>query len=318
MQQDNPPRNRAERRAAAHKRAPAAALVRPRQPHNPSAHPGQAIGTGAQSESGSVDCPNEAGPRPGETWEQADARIGADLTALHGRADRPPADRGKAMSHKAGGSKQARVWETLVGYYALAGLAISRVDQVDGQIIVANAEKCADAWIAAGKGNPQIMHALELITIAGPYTALVTIHVTLLFSIMDRHGVSPFAGLFARAATQEGPPSARKHGRAQTPSAVGAPEPSPLPYQPAGANAPTEAPPAPPPYQGDDFLVIPDEGLPAEIDVALREMARATGRPYQELRQEALVELAQLRMQQNGRGNHVQTPGALGAPVARE
>jgi hypothetical protein len=312
--QDQAPRNRAERRAAARKRAPAAAtLVRPqRAPHSSqSAHPGQVTGTGAPSGSDSAEYGpgGTLGPQPGETWAQAEERVGAELRARGGMADTAPT---RSTSHKAGGSKQQRIWEALVSYYALAGLAVSRRDQQDGMLIVGNAEKCADAWIAAGKGNPQIMRALEMVTIAGPYTALVTVHVTLLFSILDRHGANPFAKLFEpRTSVPAAPARSAAAVRQQG-------EPAPLPYTPVGANAPTEAPAGPAQYQDDDFLVIPDEGIPAEIDVALREMARATGRPYQELRQEALVELAQMRMQQQNGHSRVQTPGALGAPVARE
>lgn len=288
--QDHPPQNRAERRAQARKgKQPGAALVRPFRPPQNKA-PEAAIGIGDPSASDD-EAAQQSGP------------ASVDFPFLAG-ADKPPADR--KVSHKAGGSKQQRIWETLVSYYALAGLGVSRLDRQDGMLIVANAEKCADAWIAAGKSNPSIMRALELVTIAGPYTALITVHVTLAFSIMDRHGANPFAGLFARQPAT-GPTPATGEEQAT---------PAPLPYVPLGANAPTEAAP-PPTYQGDEqgFLVIPDEGIPGDLDIMLREAARTTGRPYEELRQEALVELAQMRMAQNGQNGH--TPGALGAPVAR-
>lgn len=282
--QDHPPQNRAERRAASRKAKPA--LVRPfRQPQNKPQE--QAIGTGATSASDDLEA---------ETATQG-------INFPFGLAsDTPPTDR--KVSHKAGGTKQQRIWETLVSYYALAGMGVSRFDMADGALIVSNAHKFADAWVAAGKANPSIQHALEVITVAGPYTALISIHVGVVFAIMDNHGANPFAGLLTRAPVQSAPASSPQAG------------PAPLPYVPVGASAPTDNTP-PPTYQGDEsgFLVIPDEGLPAELDVALRQMAMQSGRPYEELRQEALVELAQMRMGQNG---HTVQPGTLGAPVGRQ
>lgn len=287
--QDKPPQNRAERRQQARSKGkPGASLVRPFRPQSQNTTPEAAIGTGSQSAED-----DEAAQQP-ET-------VGASLP-FSLPWDTPPADR--KVSHKAGGSKQANIQKTLVSYYALAGLGVSRWDMVDGQLIVANAEKCADAWVAAGKANPQIMRALELVTVAGPYTALVMVHVGLVFAIMDRHGANPLGNLFA-------PAPARPVENGPTPA-----EPAPLPYQPVGANAPTDAAPPPQTYAGDEsgLVIFPDEGLPAEIDIALRQLARQQGRPYEELRQEALVQIAQQRMAQNG---HIQQPGALGAPVAR-
>lgn len=286
--QDRAPANRAQRRQAARRQG--ATLVRPvGRPRNPSGPQSLVTGTGSPS---------------AETASASDEDEPVASTF-------PPADeapKGRKISHHAGGGKQERIYKTLVSYYALAGLAVSRWDQSDGMLIVSNAEACADAWIVAGKAQPSIMHALEMITVAGPYTALIMVHVQMAFSIMDRHGANPFKGLLSPVAA----PSAPTQSAKQSPSAPRS-EPAPLPYVPVGANAPTEAMPGPE-VLTPDMLVIPDEGLPAEIDVALREMARETGRPYQELRQEAIVELAQLRMQQNG---HTQTPGALGAPIAR-
>lgn len=290
--QDQPPQNRAARRAALHKRpAKGPALVHQPSPSRSAPH-GPAIGTGEPSEA------------PISDSDDADGEGASPFAAFMGGADRAPADR--KVSHHKGGSKQGRIRDTLVTYYALAGMAVARLDRADGELIVANAANCADAWIAAGKANPQIMRALEVITVAGPYTALIMVHAQVALAVMDRHGASPFAALFARPAVEPvGPARQRPEQR---------PEPAPLPYQPVGPGAPTEAPAAPLAYE--ELRVIPDEGLPADLDVALRQLARETRRPYEELRQEALVALAQDRMQQNG--HHVGTPGALGAPIAKE
>ena len=268
-----------------------------------------------------MDYPNEQGPTSGETWEQADARIGAYLKT-RSSGDKPPSDR--KVSHKAGASKQDRIYTTLLSYYGLAAFAVSRLDQLDGEIIAAQAEACAGAWVAAGKANPRIQRVLEIITVAGPYTALVMVHAELGMALMARHGTSPLA-LFrspenvannpTSTFTAQGSPNTR--GATMPPSGAEAPQPPPLPYQPVGAHAPTEAPAPPPVYVDPGLRVVPDEGIPAEIDVALRQMARQSGRPYEELRQEAMLELAQMRLQAQSNG-HNTVPGALGAPVERQ
>lgn len=228
-------------------------------------------------------------------WQPANDAVDRDF---------PPAN--KARGRPKAASKQQRVWETLVSYYTLGGLAVSRINQGDGQVVVAHAQDCADAWIAAGRANPQIMQALEMVTIAGPYMALITVHASLVITIMDRHGANPVKSLFGKAPTA---------GEEPAPPRGATPEPPPLPYVPVGPTAPTEAMPSPPPYVDEGVRIVPDEGLPADVDVALRQMARQTGRPYEELRQEAMVALAQQRMAANGRLTH---PGTLGAPVMKE
>ena len=250
------------------------------------------------------------------------------------RPDKPPSDR-KPTSHHKGASKQDRIYTTLVSYYGLAAFAVSRLDQMDGEIIATQAEACAGAWVAAGKANPKIQRVLEIITVGGPYMALVMVHAELAVALMARHGTSPLA-LFRspdsiahspqspnpqspQFTTQGSPKGTNARGATMPPSGSESaqPAPAPFPYQPVGANAPTEAPAPPPVFVDEGLRVVPDEGIPAEIDVALRQMARQSGRPYEELRQEALLELAQMRMQAQSNG-HTGLPGALGAPIVRE
>ena len=222
---------------------------------------------------------------------------------LSGGGDAAPA-RSKASHHK-GGAKHQRIYEGLVSYYGFAGMLISTRNPADGMLIASEAERLASLWLDAGKSSPAIMRVLELITVAGPYTALVMAHGQIAFAIMNNHGVSPFS-LLSRADQQ-----------AESDPAAAAPF-APLPYQPAGPQAPTDAAPSPltvPPVEEDGLRVYPDEGLPSDLDVALRREAKRTGRPYAELVNEAKLLMAQVRMQQNG---HVQQPGALGAPVAKE
>lgn len=326
--QDQAPRNRAERRHPHRAREPRATLVLPQRPPQPpqprsqNAPHGPDTGTGAPSAEEEADM---AEPQPSQMTDFAPASDAPPKRSHHAKrpssaaasgagaaADKPP------VSHKAGGSKEARIRDGLIGYYTLIGLGVARADQTDGEIIVAFAEPSANAWVAAGKANPQIMRALEMVTIGSPYIALITVHAQLAIAIMQRHGTSPLA-LFRSSdnTTASSEPTGPQRGPAMPPSGSAESAPS-MPYQPVGANAPTDAPQPPPVYVDPGLTVIPDEGIPADIDIALRQMARQSGRPYAELRQEALVELAQLRMQQNGHNGHMQQPGALGAPIARE
>lgn len=298
MALDQPPLNRAARRAAAHKKSPT--LVRPpRAPRPPSpsrsAAPGPATGTGDPSDADDLADLSEPAPSPF-------AFMGGS-----GGGDSAPA---RKASHHKGSGKQQRIYEGLVSYYGFAGMLISTRSPADGFLIAGEAEHMATLWLDAGKASPAIMRVLELITVAGPYTALIFAHGQIAFAIMNNHGVSPLS-LFARADTPPGTvgTSAPSDGQRTT-------QPAPLPYQPVGPFAPTDtASPFPTPPADDTLRVYPEEGLPADLDVALRQAARQSGRPYSELRDQALLELAQLRMGQNG---HVQSPGALGAPVAKE
>ena len=297
MVPDQPPMNRAARRAAAHNKT-TKTIVLPQRAARPasrsrSAAPAQATGTGAAS-----------ADEDDAMAETAEAPTPFASPFMSG-GDAAPATR-KAASHHKGGSKHQRVYEGLVSYYGFAGMLISTRQPMDGMVIVEQAEKMAQLHLDVGKANPSYMRVLELLTVAGPYTALVFGHAQLAFAIMGNHGMSPLS-LFARAEQQaESAPEA-------------APPFAPLPYQPAGPQAPTDnAPVSPlwmPPAVEEGLKVYPDVGLPADFDIGLRELARKTGRPYEELLDAARLQMAQEQMKQNG---HVVAPGALGAPVARE
>jgi hypothetical protein len=273
--QDQPPLNRAERRAQGRKRGRPPKLLRPQSQSNPL---DLDTGIGSDSEASEPENP-VSGFIPFASPEGAS-----------------PKKRGRP----AAANKQTSMRNTLVSYYALMGLGVGRFDEVDGQLIVANAESCADAWMAAGKANANIQHALELITIAGPYTALVTIHASLVLLILEHHKANPLRALFGK----------QQQSEEQVAVPAAKPEPAPLPYTPVGANAPTEAAP-PPTFDGQEMRIFPDEGLPADLDVMLRQAARQTGRPYEELYQEAMVAYAQQQMKNR-------PAGALGAQVARD
>lgn len=225
--------------------------------------------------------------------------------------DLPPADQAVFSGYK---GKYGSLKTGIVSMYGFVGLAVSRVDQYDGMLITANAESVADAWIAWGKADPRVMRTLQVL-FGSPIALVIAAHTPIALGIMAHHGVSP-SRLFSPVKIPVEPRSRRSSEQA----GAAAPS-SPLPYVPLGATAPTDATPPPAPLSADDaadMLIFPDEGLPADLDVALRQAAKESGRPYAELRQEALVQIAQMRMaQQNGR-NGSGTAAALGVPVARE
>lgn len=242
--------------------------------------------------------PTDTGASYGETELDPDSE-----SENLGSQDNPPSDRkprGKRIS------KSDMMRETIALYYRMAGMAVERIDTYDGQLIAAKAPDFASAWMVAGKADPRIQRVLEAVTIAGPYTALIFLHAQLAFAIMDHHGASPM-NLFQRV--QQPNVEAQRVPVEQNTT------PSPFPYQPVGPNAPTDNQPLPYPTYADNVGISPDEKLPPEIDLALQEAERKTGRPYQELKQEFLVAVAQEQMRQNMR---VGSPGTLGAPVVQE
>lgn len=287
--QDHPPQNRAQRRAAAKGKGRAPVMVRPFQSQSRNAPQSPATGTGVGYA--------EADP-PQEDTPQESLGFGGFPSLVD------DAPRAAAKSHKRGAGKVERVREGLITIYGFTGMMVRNVNINDGLIITASAEKLADAWIDAGKADARIMRVLEIITVAGPFTGLFFAHAGVAMAIMQNHGTSPM-DLFKRV------PSVPPDGQMESAS------PPPLPYQPVGPSAPVDTMPPPAVALGGDTLrVFPEEGLPADLDVALRQLARQPGQPsYETLRDQAMLELAQARMAQNG---HVQAPGALGMPVAKE
>ena len=240
----------------------------------------------------------------------------------------PPAELGAGMEMRSEpvlqpftgyGGKYGLIKTNIVSTYAGIGVMLGGPTNADGVLFLSSAERIADAWVAWGRADPRYMRIVSLLW-GSPMMTLVVAHAPLVGGIMTNHGISMGRLLvpmnmrslgqlaaMRRAAATSGPSS-----RAQAEHEAGAPPP--LPYQPVGPFAPTEA--APPPSAPDEGLrILPDEGLPADIEVQLREISRTQGIPYQELYDQAMLQLAQLRMQQNGKVAS-QAP-ALGVPVAK-
>lgn len=212
----------------------------------------------------------------------------------------------------------------IVTSYAGIGMMLGGPFSADGTLFLQSAESIADAWIAWGRADPKYMRIVTLMW-GSPFMTLFVAHAPLVGGVMANHGVSVGKLLMPMnmrrmgeiAQLRQSLTNRRAGGQGASPSDASAQSQAPaapLAYQPSGPFAPTEA--APPPPPADDSLrMLPDEGLPAEIDVHLRELARTQHVPYAELRDQALLQIAQLRMAQNG---HVagQASG-LGVPVAK-
>lgn len=208
----------------------------------------------------------------------------------------------------------------IVTSYAGIGAMLGGPATADGQLFLASAEPIADAWIAWGKADPRYMRIVTLMW-GSPFMTLIVAHSPLIGGVMANHGISigrflvpvNMRRLGEIAALRKSMIDSRQgQGPAATP-AQSEPVP-PLPYQPAGPFAPTDAAP-PPPAPDEGLRIFPDEGLPAEIDVQLREISRKQGIPYAELHDQAMLQMAQMRMAQNGNVAS-QAPG-LGVPVMK-
>lgn len=297
---DTAPLNRQQRRAQASRKAGRSRVTALpgslSQSRSRSAARGPGTGIGAVSEADSDGGPSLADmaadiPPPASTLD-----------------DVPPAGSEPVFTGYRG--KYGTLKTGIVSFYGMAGMAIARLDEFDGLVIASSAESCADAWIAWGKADPRVMRVL-MVVFGSPAALVVAAHAPMVIGIIKHHNINPLAPI--RLAGSAGRDTA---GADTAPGSSTIP---PLPYQPVGPSAPTDTTPAPmPPYSSDTTpLMVPDEGLPADVDVALRQLARQTGRPYAELRQEALVQLAQQEMAVVN-GHQMQSPGTLGAPVARE
>ena len=233
------------------------------------------------------------GALPDLEWDESDIMADEQDTPKNSQAprERAPADRKGPKSHKAGAGKRERVRQSLLAYHGMAANVVAMAgNSPDAVIIATSGADATEAWMAGYDSDPRVRRVLEAITISGPwFVPLVIAYGSMAVKLMSNHGVSP-AALFAR-----------------TP----APEPQSVPVD----SMPSE----PGPYSGPPTTAlgtaIPDEGLPADIEFAIREMARQTGRPYDELRHEALIQIAQAQMAANGHQTGA-APAALGALIA--
>lgn len=218
------------------------------------------------------------------------------------------------------GGKYGLLKTNIVMSYAGIGAMLGGPASRDGVLFMASAESIADAWIAWGKADPRYMRIVNLLW-GSPFMTLMVAHAPLIGGVMANHGISMgrllvpvnMRRLGEVAALRKSMNLGAQSGQGPAPDSSDA-APAPLPYEPVGPFAPTEA--TPPPDAPDEGLrILPDDGLPSEIDVQLREISRKQGIPYQELRDQAMLQMAQMRMQQNGKVAS-QAP-ALGVPVMK-
>jgi hypothetical protein len=201
--------------------------------------------------------------------------------------------------------KFGAVKTNIVTSYATVGMMLGGPQSPDGVLFIASAENIADAWIAWGKTDPRYMRVVTILW-GGPFMTLIIAHTPLAAGIMANHNIQPSFLKFlnpANIAMFKNPGGA---GVNTMPS----PTPAPVGYQPVGANAPTDNDAS----YGEPLRVYPDEGIPADVDVQLRQLATTMHIPYAQVRDQYLLETAQDRIAQNQR---VTPPGALGVPVTQ-
>lgn len=208
----------------------------------------------------------------------------------------------------------------IVTSYATIGLLMGGPTSPDGILFLGSAEPIADAWIAWGKADPRYMRIVNMLW-GGPFMTLALAHAPLIGGVLANHGMhmpkflnpmqmpmfksAAFAGRNAGAATGNPAPLATDDG---TPPY----DPFTANYHPVGANAPTDDPGPPPAYVEGQLRMYPDEGIPSDVDVQLRQLAQTAGIPYAQIRDQYLLETAQDRIAQHQK---VTQPAALGVPV---
>lgn len=199
----------------------------------------------------------------------------------------------------------------IVSSYAMAGLLAGGPTSPDGALFLTNAEKIADAWIAWGKADPRYMRIVTILW-GGPFMTLALAHSPLIAGIAANHNIpiAKYLNPFGQLNRLRMPVVDMRNQSAQAPQD----EPGLGTYVPVGPDAPTDGQGPPPQYVDGGLRVFPDEGIPSEIDVQLRQVARAQNIPYEQLRDAWLLDVAQQRIAHN---QHVNTPGTLGQPVTK-
>lgn len=218
----------------------------------------------------------------------------------------------------------------IVTSYAFIGMNLGGPATPDGMLFLKSAEPIADAWIAWGRTDPRYMRIVKVLW-GGPFTTLIIGHAGLIGGLANNHGVNLGKYLMpsslVAALKKRGGGSASELGQsfpsvARTPSQASEPPTASLPYMPLGAQAPTGEEtfgPPPAPDNPDELRVWPDDGLPSDLDVAAREIARRSGRPYVEILNEMRHEWANLQQAHNFKQRPPTGPGqGLGAPVVKE
>lgn len=210
----------------------------------------------------------------------------------------------------------------IVTSYATIGMLMGGPSSPDGMLFLTYAEPIAEAWIAWGKSDPRYMRIVNILW-GGPFMTLMLAHTPLIAGVMANHNIQmPFARLLnplnmkAFQNIQNGlvganrPPVQAGQTGQNLPSE---PDPFMANYHPVGAHAPTEDAGPPPPYADTSNLrVFPDEGIPSDIDVQLRQLSREMNKPYEEVVNAYLLEVQQARIAEQQRINK---PGTLGMPV---
>lgn len=201
----------------------------------------------------------------------------------------------------------------IVTTYATMGMFLGGPGSPDGILFLTYSEKIADAWIAWGKSDPRYMK-IVMVLWGGPFMTLMLAHSPLIAGVLANHDVpmAKFLNPLSQLGRMRGT-ILDLRGTVSDADLAHAEEPGLGAYVPAGPMAPTDDQ-GPPPAPQEGLRIYPDEGLPAEVDVQLRQIARQMNKSYEELRDQYLLELAQERLAHN---QHVNAPATLGMPVTK-
>lgn len=210
----------------------------------------------------------------------------------------------------------------IVATYGMFGMLLGGPNSPDGILFLSSAEPIADAWISWGKTDPRYMKLVQVLW-GAPFMTLIMAHTPLAVGIMANHdlkvpGISALfnpARLAAVSQMRQNVGGMRAQPEASPLQGTGREVPPPA-YRPAGPMAPTEDFGPPPSADALDtsLRVYPDEGVPHDVEIQIRQLAHQTGMNYDELRDAWILQNAQQRIAQQQR---VTPPGALGVPVTQ-
>ena len=232
-------------------------------------------------------------PPPSPNAPQLQAIAGSDVSEddrvsepVH---DKPPAGQGAkgARSHHAGVSKRTRVASGIATYHLMGGGLLARLDPITGQVVMEKTPPTVDAWMVVYDADPMARKWMEYLTIGSPWLGVALAYAGIAGESLSRHGTS-LGDLFKP--------------KEPAPPAAAGPNPE-LSQSPAPATGPIETP----------LGAMPEEGLPHDVELMVRQLARETGQSYDTVRAAALEQMAEFTAAQNGGSGR--TPRALGEIV---
>lgn len=96
------------------------------------------------------------------------------------------------------------IYETLVQYYGLLGMAVYPVNAYDAEVITSRSQQMAAGWMVLGAKYPEVYRVLKLMTSGGPIMAVAMPHIAVCVAIGANHDMLPRA--WVRGFGMEEPP----------------------------------------------------------------------------------------------------------------